>query len=160
MITKEKLIHLSFEAGIILKGLNGILETIGGLALFFVTPEKLNRLILFVIQDELLEDPKDFIANHLMQLAHSLSLSTQIFVAAYLFSHGVIKIVLVTWLGEHKLWAYPIAIVIFVLFIAYQLYRYFSTGSVWLIFLSIFDMLLIILTWLEYKLVKQRASAS
>jgi uncharacterized membrane protein len=43
------------------------------------------------------------------------------------------------------------AIVVFVLFIAYQLYRYALESSTTMIVLSVFDVIVIALTWLEYR---------
>jgi uncharacterized membrane protein len=65
--------------------------------------------------------------------------------------HGVVKIGLVWALFRKYLWAYPIARVAFGLFLAYQVYRYSHTHSVWLLALSILDIFVIVLTWLEYK---------
>ena len=62
-----------FEIGIILKGLDGILKTIGGLLLLAVTPATINRLVASVTQHELSEDPNDFIASHLLRYAQGLS---------------------------------------------------------------------------------------
>jgi len=157
MNLKDKVIHYGFEIGIKLKGLNGVLETIGGLALLFMSTGSVYRVVVFLTQGELAEDPKDFISNYLLGIAHSLSLSTKIFVAIYLLSHGIIKIALVAWLEEHKLWAYPAAIVIFILFLAYQLFKYINTASPGLMLLSILDAVVIILTWLEYRIVRQKA---
>src|SRR5262249_54720823 len=79
------------------------------------------------------------------------SASTQVFAAIYLLSHGVIKVVLVASLFRELLWAYPAAIVVFTLFIAYQLYRYALEPSTSMIVLSILDVMVIVLTWLEYR---------
>ena len=51
------------------------------------------------------------------------------FAAIYLLSHGVIKVVLVASLFRELLWAYPAAIVVFTLFIVYQLYPYALIGQ-------------------------------
>jgi len=37
------------------------------------------------------------------------------------------------------------------LFLVYQIYRYSHTHSVWLLALSILDLFVIVLTWLEYQ---------
>ena len=49
------------------------------------------------------------------------------------------------------MWAYPAAIGAFVLFLVYQLYRYTHTSSAWLLVLSVVDVCVIVITWLEYK---------
>jgi len=77
------------------------------------------------------------------------------FGAAYLISHGVVKIVLVTALLRNKLWAYPWMIAFLLAFIAYQVYRMTFAFSIGLLALTVFDVFVTWLTYLEYG--KQRA---
>ncbi|HQU25367.1 MAG TPA: DUF2127 domain-containing protein, partial [Acidiphilium sp.] len=83
-----------------------------------------------VTQNELHEDPRDFIANHAMEIARHLPLGTEHFVAFYLLIHGAIKILLVGTLLTHKLGAYPAAMIIFGMFVTYQIYRFTFTHAV------------------------------
>ncbi len=151
-IFKQKnIVHVSFEIGLILKGIHGLAEIIGSVLLLFLTPDRLDRLTRFLTKHELSEDPRDKVANFLIALSSSFSISTQHFAVFYLMSHGIIKFVLVLLLWRRKLWAYPLTIVSLILFIAYQIYRYTFSQSVFLIVLSIFDAAMIALTYLEYK---------
>jgi uncharacterized membrane protein len=147
----EKNIHLVFEMSLIFKGLFALLETIGGIAAYVVSQRALLDLVHAITQAELAKDPRDLVANYFLHLAQNLSLSAQHFTALYLVSHGVIKLWLIIGLLREKLWYYPIAIVVFGLFIAYQLYRYSFTNSVWLLVLSAVDVAVIALTWHEYQ---------
>ena len=54
----QPLLHYLFEPGVSLKFLNGLLEVVGGIFLFFSTPESLSRLAAKLLTNELLEDPK------------------------------------------------------------------------------------------------------
>ena len=146
--------HVGFEIGLLLKGIDGILEIIGGFLLLFLNPGRMSRLIHFLTQHELSEDPKDMVANLLVTLGHGFSISAQHFGVFYLMSHGIIKCILIFLLWHKKLWAYPLTIFSLVLFIAYQIYRYTFSHSVFLIMLTIFDMIMIILTYMEYKRIK------
>ena len=76
------------------------------------------------------------------------------FAAAYLLWHGVVKVGLVAALLLKRRWAYPAAIIAFFLFLVYQLYRYTHTRSPALLALSIVDVIVITLTWIEYKRLK------
>jgi uncharacterized membrane protein len=78
-----------------------------------------------------------------------------VFAGVYLLSHGVIKVVLVASLFRERLWAYPAAIVVFTLFIVYQMYRYMLQSSISMIVLSVLDVVVIGLTWLEYRRLKR-----
>ena len=144
-----------FDVSITLKGLDGVLEVIGGLLLLFLTPHRLNAIVAFLTQHELSQDPKDFIATHLLFYAQRYTASTALFLAAYLFSHGIIKIVLVVALLQQRLWAYPLAIVVLGAFIVYQIYRLALQLSLGLLALTLFDIFIVGLTVLEYR--KQRA---
>jgi uncharacterized membrane protein len=147
-------LHVAFEIGVILKGLNGLLELIGGVLLLVFPPTALQRFVVRLTQNELSRDPNDFIATHLRSVAEHLSVGGQTFAAIYLLSHGVIKAVLVYALIKDKLWAFPWAIGIFAAFGVYQMYRYFVQPSGWLIALTVLDFIVIVLTWFEWQRVK------
>ena len=153
-------LHIAFEIGVILKGLNGLLELVGGVLLLVFPPNAIQKLIVGLTQNELSEDPHDFIATHLRQAAHALSASDQLFAALYLLSHGIIKAVLVYALVRDKLWAFPWAIGVFATFGVYQIYRYFVQPSGWLIALTVLDVVVILLTWFEWRRVKSASRAA
>ncbi|MBR0598452.1 DUF2127 domain-containing protein [Sinanaerobacter chloroacetimidivorans] len=159
-VNKQKaneIIHVGFEIGLLLKGIHGLLEIIGSVFLLFLTPNRLNLLTRFLTKHELSEDPRDIVANYLLHVSGSFSISTQHFAVFYLMSHGVIKCILIHLLWKKKLWAYPLAILVLIIFIAYQIYRYTLTQSAFLILLSIFDIIMIALTYLEYKRIKNKS---
>jgi uncharacterized membrane protein len=67
------LLDQTFEVGIILKGLDGVLEVIGGLLLLVVSPATIDRLVTSLTQHELSEDPHDLLATHILRTAHGLT---------------------------------------------------------------------------------------
>jgi uncharacterized membrane protein len=140
-----------FELGIILKGLDGVLETIGGVLLLAVSPATINRLVSSLTQHELSEDPNDFIARKVLGYAHDLAGTAVSFAAVYLLVHGIIKIVLVAALLRNQIWAYPWMIGFLLLFIFYQLYRIVLSPTFGLSALTIFDALIVWLTWREWR---------
>lgn len=150
-VKQSNLAHVSFEVGLILKGFHGILEILGGVLMIFLSPVKLNGLTAFFTKHELLEDPKDIVANYLIALSSHFSIGTQHFAMFYLMSHGLIKCLLILLLWRKKIWAYPLTMVTLSFFILYQLYRYTLSSSTFLILLSVFDIFMIGLTYLEYK---------
>ena len=147
---KEKSIHGVFVFSLLLKGANALIEIIGGSLLFFISQNYIINLTAALTQDELSEDPKDLVANTLVKMASGFSVNAQHFFALYLLVHGVIKSVLIVGLLRNKHWAYPSALIVFALFIIYQIYRFAFTKSVWLLVLTIFDLLVIWLVWKEY----------
>ncbi len=151
---KAELREFLFRVSVILKGLDALLELIGGFALWWVSPGLIVRIVHFLTQDEIAEDPHDLVANLLRHAASHLSLSGEHFMAVYLVAHGVIKGLAVAGLLKNKLWAYPGAIVVFSGFIVYQIYRYALMGGIGLIALSCFDLIVIWLIGLEYRAIK------
>ena len=149
------LLDRAFLVGIILKGLDGLLEVLGGLLLLLVSPATIADAARALTQYELSEDPHDFLATHLLHATGTLTGSALTFGAVYLLSHGLVKIVLVAALLRNQLWAYPALIVFLIVFILYQLYRMTYAPSVGLAGLTVFDAIVTWLTIREYQ--RQRA---
>jgi uncharacterized membrane protein len=127
------------------------LEFVGGLLLLVVKPESLVALARFLTQHELSQDPHDLIATSVLRAMENLTLSATIFGAIYLLSHGIVKVVLVYAVLKHRLWAYPWMIGFLLAFIVYQAYRVALSLSWGLIALTVFDILVVWLTWMEYR---------
>jgi uncharacterized membrane protein len=153
-IRSERTIHLVFEVSLWLKGVFALSEIIAGIALFFISQQFLLSVALWVTKEEFAEDPHDIVANFLLHTVQNLSIGTQKFAALYLLAHGVIKLWLIIGLLRRRLWYYPVAMIVFALFIAYQLYRYTFTHSVWLLLITVLDIVVIALTWHEYRFLR------
>jgi uncharacterized membrane protein len=149
----------AFLVGIIGKGLNGAAELLGGLLLLFLTPDQIQYVAVAWTHGELSEDPNDIIATYLLHTADGLTGPGLLFGSVYLLLHGVVKVVLVTALLLNKLWAYPWMIVVLLLFITYQLYRIVLNPTAGLIGLTIFDIVIVALTWREYQQQRRRRHA-
>jgi len=148
---RTKLLHRVFTLGIWVKGFDGVLEIIGGVLLLVTSAATLNRLISLLTQHELIEDPHDWIATGLRHTANQLSVSTQLFDSFYLLAHGVLKLLIVIGLWRGYRWSYPLAISALSLFIVYQIYRLSYLFSVGLLVLTLFDIIIVCLTWREYR---------
>lgn len=152
---QEKRIHQLFEVSVLLKGAHASVEAIGGLILAVTNNEWIRELARRATRSERMEDKADFVASHLAAWAQGFSIQTQHFYAWYLLSHGVVKLALVAGLLMRKLWAYPTTMVVLGLFILYQLYRYTQTQGVGLLLLTILDVVVVGLTWHEYRLMRR-----
>ena len=147
----------TFKIGLVLKGLDGILEIVGGVLLLFLSPQAIEHIARTLTAHELSEDPHDLIARYILHTASHLTTSTTLFAAVYLLSHGIAKVVLVALVLRDKLWAYPWLIALLLAFIAYQLYRITAVHfSISLTLLTIFDAVLVWLTWREYQAKRTR----
>ncbi len=146
----------TFWVVLVLKGLDGVVELIAGVALLLVTPAQLEAAARALTGHELHEDPHDPIANWLLHYTGTLSVSATIFGAVYLLVHGVVKIILVVAVLRDKLWAYPWLIGFLVAFIGWQVYEMVVHFTWGLAALTVFDILIVLLTVREYRVRRAR----
>ncbi len=149
----------AFRIGLLLKALDGLIETLGGILLLIISPAQINHWAERLTNGELSQDPHDFIANHVLRTAHNLTGSALIFGAIYLLSHGIVKLVLVFEVWRDHLWAYLALIGVTALFVIYQLYRIVDKFSLGLTLLTILDLIIIYLTTVEYRRQKVRLAS-
>ncbi|HUW53601.1 MAG TPA: DUF2127 domain-containing protein [Rhodanobacter sp.] len=143
--------HRAFDIGILLKGLDGLLESTGGLALLLTSQPAIRGAVAWLTHQELIEDPGDVVANHLVHLAQRLSMDTQHFAGVYLLAHGVIKMGLVAALLRGLRWSYPAAVAVLTAFIGYQGYRLMHTPSLALGLLTALDVAVVMLIVREWR---------
>ena len=155
----EHRIHQLFQLSVLLKGAHALVECAGGVLLAIVSTQTVVGWVDWLTQDELSEDPNDFVAAHLSAMAQHFTVSTKNFYVFYLVSHGLVKVVLVAGLLMEKLWAYPASLVALSLFILYQVYRFSFTHSLGLVALTVFDIIVIVLIWHEYRVVRRHLAA-
>lgn len=153
---RPTLLDRTFFISLVLKGLDGVLELVGGVLLLIVTPAQLGAVARFLTQHELSEDSHDLIANSLLHLTSNLSVSATLFGAIYLLLHGLVKIVLVWAVLKDQLWAYPWMIAFLLVFIVYQAYQILVSFSLGLLLLTAFDIFVVYLTWREYGIHRTR----
>jgi uncharacterized membrane protein len=146
----EQRIHRIFEISVLMKGAHAVIEIVGGMALYLVATETVAALVKSATQEELIEDPNDFVASHLLTMAQHFSVQSKSFYAFYLLSHGLVKLLLVVGLLRNQLWSYPASLVALTAFIIYQLYRFSYTHSPGLMALTVFDLLVMTLIWHEW----------
>jgi uncharacterized membrane protein len=158
--SKEDVVTGAFDVGVLLKGIDGILEIVAGVFLLLVPLNDVRRFLIWATGKELSEDPKDFVATHLVRLANTLSVSGYRLTIAYLLIHGFVKVFLVYMLFKRRLWAYPTAIAVFAAFGVYQIYQYTISHSLLLVALTILDVVVIVLTVWEYRILTRKARAA
>ena len=144
---REKNLFRLFEIGIVLKGLDGVLETVLGLLLLFTN---VSDVVQAFVQNELIEDPNDFFARHAQGLV-AFTPHAQFIGALYLLSHGLVKVFLSVGIMRKKLWAYPAGAAFFSIFAIYELIRGIGTHSPLLFAAFCFDATVIGLVLYEYR---------
>ena len=76
-------VHSAFEVSLVFKGAFASAEIMVGLLIYLITPQFVLELIQTITQTGLTEDPRDFVARHLLHAAQDMSISGQHFAAFY-----------------------------------------------------------------------------
>lgn len=145
------LVDRLFRISIILKGLDGLLETVAGILLLVVGSESVVDLAQTLTGTVARTAPQGWLASAVVHGATQLVGGASVFAALYLLAHGVVKLVLVVAVLRDKLWAFPWMMAFLAAFVAYQSYQMAVTFSVGLLLLTAFDLVIIALTHIEYR---------
>ncbi len=154
----KDLLHHMFDIGVWMKGINGTLEVVGGFLVLAVNKSAIVGLILLITQQELIEDPRDVVANWLRQAVYHITPGSQMFGGIYLIAHGATNVFLAIQILRKKLWAYTGAIIFLCLFIVYQIYRITLRHSVLLTMVTCLDAVIVLLIRHEYVSLKKKAN--
>jgi uncharacterized membrane protein len=144
-----------FEAGVIIKGIEGVAETLAGVFVLGAGSSYFGSLADQITQQELQEDPGDWFANFIFHTGQHLSSGGTTFLVAYLLIHGVIKLVAVGSLLRNQLWGYWFSMITLGLFMLYQVYEVALKHSVAIGVLTVFDVFLMWLIYREYQIQKR-----
>jgi uncharacterized membrane protein len=144
------------RAALILKGLDGGVELLAGLALAVVGPRDLAGLTRRVVEHHLLGSPHGALAERFTAAEASLSGGDRGFAVLYLTLHGLVKLGLVVALLREVLPAYPVAVGVLGLFLGYEAYRAAHTGSVTLWVAAALDLAIALLVVREYRRLRRR----
>lgn len=151
---REQFIDRWFTISVFLKGLISFFEIVVGVAVLLIPPDEVVGFLVDMSQDALADNPHAFFATHSLHALQHLPPLAQGFIAAYLISRGLIKLLLVIALLKNKLWAYPASLAVLGLFVLYQLIEIAKAHSPVVILLTVFDLAVMWFIWREYKMVK------
>ena len=143
----QKQIHRLFVLSLTIKGFHALAEIAGGLALYWLGATEIVRWL-----GRAARESADPLAALAAEFARTFSASEHDFYSFYLVSHGAVNFGLVFGLLRQERWAYPATLAALSAFIAFQLHRYAHTRDVGLIALTILDLIVMGLTWNEYRL--------
>ena len=138
---QQKRIHQIFEISVALKGLHGLIEVAGGIALALFSTDSILRLLYHLHHH-------DWVTRHFSTGEHH-------YYVFFFISHGALNLAVAILLLMEKLWAYPVAFAVLVLFILLQLYRFTHVHDPGLILFSILDVIVIALAAHEYQLLRK-----
>ena len=133
------------------QGLLGTIQFIGGMALALAPSGSISKIVDWLVKNELAEDPTDPISSILFNWAAALGPSADGVYVIYLLGHGVLNIFVVTTLFFRVKWAYHFALTVLWGFVVFQLVEFAIQRDPLLLPLTIIDLLVIALVWLERR---------
>jgi uncharacterized membrane protein len=140
----------AFIVALYIKGIDGAFETIGGILLFFLSKNEMSRFVQFLTQHEIFGFHHNWLANKAWELLDKETVKLQLFQAFYLLLHGILKLILVWGLLKKVLPLYVASMIILTAFISYEIYHWTHTHSIFLMFFTFLDMLILALVIKEY----------
>jgi uncharacterized membrane protein len=151
---KEYGLHDVFLITVVIKGIDGVIETVLGFLLIFTNT--FSATVFFLTRDAIIDDPDNYFATHLRAFA-SQSHHAFVIGGLYLIAHGVLKAFIAGALWRNAPWAYPAAIAFLSLFVFYEVIQIAVSGSIPLMGLALFDIVMIWLVGNEYTRHHQKA---
>lgn len=151
----DKKLHQTFILALSLKALNALSELLGAVLIWMSSPSAIQAFAKKFAGGELTEDPADKLMRFILNASKQVTDYDLHYTSIFLFSHGAIKLVLIYFLFKRVRIAYPIAIVVFSLFVVYQAAHFIATGSYVDVILILFDIVVVVLTTLEYRRFKK-----
>ena len=156
-MARRSLLDRLYFLGVSIKGIDGAIELVLGLALLLVP--SLPHTVLETAANRASSGTVpfgQFVSNYLENLDGTLSQWGTGLVIAYLVAHGAIKVLLVVCLllRWHKV--YPAAIAVLTGFLAYEIYLFCVGPGVTLGIFIALDIVIIYLVCREYRELKQR----
>jgi uncharacterized membrane protein len=150
-----------YFVGVSIKGIDGIVELILGLALLLVPSLPHTALEAAASRASTGTIPfGQFISNYLENLDGTLAHWGTWLVIAYLTAHGVIKVLLVVCLLLRLHRVYPIAVVVLGAFLAYEIYLFCAKPGVTLGIFVVLDAVIIYLVIREYRQIARLAHSN
>ena len=147
--------HILFLAAIAIKGIDGLIETVLGILIAVVGPDRLFFFIAQFTTPELEFNPSNHIARAIQNGAAGLA-RTAGFAVFYLLMHGIVKMGIAVNLLRDKRWIFAPACVILAGFVAYLGYHAAAHLSWWSLSFALFDLFTLALVINEWMRVRAR----
>jgi uncharacterized membrane protein len=147
----QTLLDKFFEASVLIKGVEGVFETLAGLIVLFFGSHSLASAAFWLADKEIIQEHSDTFADYITHTGEHLASGGTTFLVAYLLVHGLIKLIAVGSLLLNQLWGYPFSMATLGIFMLYQLYEISLTHSIVLVVLTIFDIFMMWLIYREYQ---------
>lgn len=149
---RRLLVETAFVLGVLLKGLDGLVELVAGTALLVLHQERILALTRAAVAEELREDPHDLVANLLLNQAAGLDYGAAVAGGLFLLLHGVVKVAIVAALLAGSTRVYPWAVGALSVLLAVQIVQLVLSPGVGVVALVLLDAVILALTWHEWRI--------
>jgi uncharacterized membrane protein len=161
MSTHTTVVDRLYFVGVVIKGIDGLLELLVGVVLVFAP--SLPHTVLEKVAGKVVhhfDSVGPFVSGYLENLDADLAQSGSWFLIAYLTAHGAIKVGLVYCLLRRLHHIYPVALAVLLVFLGYQIFLLAVNPTVGLALISLLDAAIIYLVYREYRELKTQANTS
>lgn len=147
----RRLIRFAFLVAVAIKGFDGLIETLAGLAVAILGTHGIYDLVIQFTAPELDLHPASKTIHLLRHGASDLSHASSRFIVIWLLVHGILKLTLAIELLRGRSWIFPVAAIVLSAFVAFMTYKLFIHYSAWLLAFALFDLLTVVLVLNEWR---------
>jgi uncharacterized membrane protein len=144
-------LRFAFIAAVIVKGIDGAIESVAGAIVALAGTQSLYALLIRVTAPELELHPQSHAVHLIRHGAQGLVHASSRFVAIWLLVHGILKLALAVELLRGRRWIFPVASGVLACFVGYMAYRLTGHWSTWLLAFALFDVMTIALVLNEWR---------
>jgi uncharacterized membrane protein len=156
---EEKQIYQLFKWSILIKGAISVAEVIVGTLVMFIPVSVIMWMANYIVENIFAGNTENFFAAEIISNAEALAGIGTLIIGAYLIARGGIKLGLIIGLLKNKLWAYPWSLIVIGLLVVFQVFELIKTLHLGIIFVTIFDLVVMYLIWREWNIVKRHLAA-
>ena len=139
---------LVFRVGLLVKGVDSLLEVLGGLLL--TQPTKIARYLSVLSQHEVYKQHL-VLAGHIDRLTDTFTTHTSLVEAGYLMLHGSAKVILILAVMRNKKWGFVGLIGVLIFFTTIEIVRAVAAKEIVTAAFALFDLLVACIIASEYK---------
>lgn len=150
-LTSKPALRVAFIAAVLVKGLDGLLETAAGIVVVVLGPVGIYNLILQLTAPEFDLNPANRALHAVRHGAANFAQTSGRFVVVWLLAHGIVKLALAIELLRGKMWIFPVAAAVLSGFVGYMAYRLVGDWSPWLLAFALFDTITVVLVLNEWR---------
>ena len=151
-------LRVAFLTAVAIKGLDGLIETLAGIAVAILGIQGIYFLVIRFTAPELDLHPASKTIHLLRHGALDLEHASTLFIVVWLLAHGTVKLALAVELMRDRSWIFPVAALVLSAFVVFMTYRLFVRYSPWLLAFALFDLVTVVLVLNEWRSHRVRRS--